>query len=65
MTMLRPLHYSIALCRDSDELDAIQFGWTALIWASRRGHTAAVQAQLADARVQVNLQDGVSQLAVP
>lgn len=37
----------------------VQDGWTALMYASCKGHTAIVQALLADARVEVNLQDKV------
>lgn len=42
-----------------------QGGYTALIAASFRGHTSVVHALLADARVDVNLQNNVSWLLLP
>lgn len=41
-----------------------QDGWTALMHASSTGHTTVVQALLAVARTQVNLQDKVSRLCL-
>lgn len=40
--------------------DMLKGGRTALIYASRYGHSITVQALLADARVQVNLMGKVS-----
>lgn len=45
---------------DADELYVLQRGNTALMVASCDGHTAIVEALLADARVQVDIKNKVS-----
>lgn len=46
----------------SDATDLPQLGWTALHWACSKGHMAAVQALLADSRVEVNTRSKVREL---
>lgn len=52
--------FSVACILLTSSASAVrQFGWTALIYASRNNHADTVQALLADTRLQVNLRSTV------